>query len=133
MLPGGEVSPEPQDRQASEPGSDLYFPETHTVQGPPAGPVKPELHKQALCVELPTGDREPEAHGTHAVIDVAAEMEENVPLGQSEQAAGPTPDLYLPARHCTHLPPSLVWPVAHMHTLEVVLMLYPASQVQSEN
>ena len=134
MLPGSEVRPDPQDRQVAEPESGLYFPDTHSVQGPLLGPVKPPVHTQLVCVALPAEDRESDGHETHAVNDVAAETEEKVPLGQSTQEADPSTDLYLPARHFSHVPLSRpVWSSAHMHTLNVVFMLYPALQVQSEN
>ena len=80
-----EYVPAPQSVQTADPVDALYFPATHAVHGPPAGPENPSLQVQFVKFALPAGEVEF--------------------LGQSVQSPLSAADLYLPAAHaavCSH-------------------------------
>ena len=71
------------------PDEPLYDPAAQTVQGPPAGPLEPLLHVQAITAPLPSGELEYDGQLAHVLAEVAPEIEEYVPPGQREQDAEP--------------------------------------------
>ena len=60
----------------------MYDPAAQTVQGPPAGPLEPLLHVQAITAPLPAGELEYAGQLAHVLDEVAPNMEEYEPLGQ---------------------------------------------------
>jgi len=90
---------------AESPGAILYFPAMQVAQVPPMGPDEPALHTQAVAITLPNGELEFSGHISHATF--------------------PDNALYFPNTQAVHSPPlgPTVWPAAHMHTLDVVLIL----------
>ena len=117
MLPGGEVRPNPQSTQDTDPRPDLYFPDSHLVQGPPSGPEKPGLHLQLVSDALARGETEPDGHEVHVATIVAAGSEENVSATQLVQDPDPCADLYFPAIHSTQVSPEMpVNPALQVHS-----------------
>ena len=64
------------------PDVSVYDPLEQTVQGPPAGPLEPLLHVQAITAPLPAGELEYDGQLAHVLAEVAPEVEEYMPLGQ---------------------------------------------------
>ena len=71
------------------PDEPLYDPAAQTVQGPPAGPLEPLLHVQAITAPLPAGELEYDGQLAHVLDEVAPKMEEDVPPGHISQDAEP--------------------------------------------
>jgi hypothetical protein len=84
----------------------LYFPATHTVQTPPAGPDEPALQVQLVKAALPTGESEFEGQTLHVELNTAPTAVEYVPCGQSVHRAAPVDGLYFPATHTVQTPPA---------------------------
>jgi len=62
---------------------------------------KPVTHAQSRCSSLPAGAADCAWHGRHANAPVPLDQ---VSVMHVAHAAGPTPPLYCPAAHATHLP-----------------------------
>ena len=84
----------------------MYFPATHAVHGPPAGPGNPALQVQFVKFALPAGEVELDGQVMHVELAEAPTAVEYVPTPQSEQTADPVDVLYFPATHALHVPPS---------------------------
>ena len=109
-----EYVPAPQSEQTALPAPVLYFPATHNAHAP-AGPVLPaaQLNTHAANAVLPAGDTPPAPQDVHALASVAPAAPDHVPPTQSEHAALPLLNLYLPASHCVHAPAGPVLPAVH--------------------
>jgi hypothetical protein len=95
----------PQSRQVTVPVNDLYFPATHSAQGPPFGPVDPVLQVQLVKDALPSGELEFGGQALHFEMAVAPTAAEYVPAPQGVQVTVPVNALYFPAVHGAHGPP----------------------------
>ena len=91
--------------QAPAPCESLYLPATHTSQGPPLGPLCPELQVQASLEALPVEDVVEAAGQLKHVCKLSAPVVvEYLPAMQSEQALLPIMVLNFPAAHSTQSP-----------------------------
>jgi hypothetical protein len=97
-----EYVPAPQSVHRDDPVNALYFPATHAVHVPPSGPVHPVLQVQLVKVTLPTDELEFDGQA----IQIELTALEYVPAPQSVHTADPVEDLYFPATHAVHEPPS---------------------------
>ncbi len=70
---------------------DLYFPATHAMQVPPAGPVHPELQVQFIKAALPAGELDFDGQAMHVEVAVAPTAVEYVPAPQLVHRAAPVP------------------------------------------
>ena len=95
-LPGAQLL------HSSFPGGILYLPATHSVHGPPSGPVDPALQVHAVEIEPPGGASERAGQATHTFV-TAPTASEYVPVPQSLHSALPDASLYLPAAQFKHV------------------------------
>jgi hypothetical protein len=91
---------------AADPVDALYLPASHTVHGPPFGPVAPALQVQFVKAALPAGELEFDGQALHVEFAEAPTAVEYVPAPQYVHAADPVKALYLPGMHAAHVPPS---------------------------
>ena len=95
----------------------LYLPTAHRTQVPPLGPDEPALHVQLSAESLPDGEFAWVGQLEHVddelveylpathVVHVDAELAADLPSEQAIHSAAPVWLLYLPAIHCTQVPP----------------------------
>jgi hypothetical protein len=75
--------PAPQAVHAADPVDALYFPATHAVQAPPAGPLHPALQVQLVKAVLPAGEMVFDGQAMHVEFAEAPTAVEYVPVPQS--------------------------------------------------
>jgi hypothetical protein len=78
-----EYVPAPQSMHGAVPGNALYIPGIHAVQGPPVGPVEPELQVHLVKAELPVGELDFDGQTMHVEFAEAPSAVEYVPAPQS--------------------------------------------------
>ena len=105
-LPAGELEFVGQAMQLADPVDVLYFPATHAVHVPPAGPEDPVLQVQLVKAALPTGELEFDGQVRHVELAEAPILVEYVPVPQFVHRPDPVNALYFPATHAEHVPPS---------------------------
>jgi hypothetical protein len=117
-----EYFPREQREHGVDPFTSLYVPASHAVHFVPSGPVYPWLHLQLVGSPLPAPEYVWDGQSTHAEPDVAEYVWDGqsihadpevaagdvlyFPGEHSSHAAEPLTDLYLPAPHVSHGPPS---------------------------
>jgi hypothetical protein len=109
-----------------EPAVSLYDPAVHAKHSPPFAPVNPGLQRHMLETLLPLGESEfagqdvhvlfreaptvaenvPALQSTHELATETPDVVEYLPTTQSVHASLPLYDLYFPATHAKHSPPS---------------------------
>ena len=94
----------PQSVHAALPLLVLYLPGTHAEHRPPAAPVNPSLHTQAVIAQLELGEFEFAAQAPHTSILLAPSVTEYVPETQLVQASLPVMLLYVPRSQYVHAP-----------------------------
>ena len=100
-----EYVPAAQSVHASLPVVILYFPEAHGEHTPPAGPVDPALHVQAVSAELALGEVEFDRHARQVAAVVAPAVVEYWATPQAMHAEVPIVILYLPAVQAVQVSP----------------------------
>jgi hypothetical protein len=101
-----EYVPATQSEQVAVPVDSLYCPDTQAEQVPPSGPENPASQVQFFKPELPAGEFEFDGQTLHVKLAEARTAVKYVSAPQSEQVAVPVNDLYCPATHAAHGPPS---------------------------
>ena len=121
-LPAGELEFVGQALQLADPVDVLYFPATHAVHVPPAGPEQPTLQVQLVKAALPAGELEFDGQVRHVELAEAPILVEYIPVPQFVHRPDPVNALYLPATHAAHVPPSgPAEPALQVHAVKEVL------------
>jgi hypothetical protein len=108
--------------------TDWYLPASHTVHGPPLGPIDPVLQVQLVKAALPAGELEFDGQARHVELADAPTAVEYVPAPQSVQVAVPDNSLYFPGTHATHTSP--FGPVDPVLQVQLVKAVLPAGELE---